>query len=106
MYGRHHPYACQSRFSDLKRNEPFMNRTELSVLDTYFVTGTAVYSRSNSSSNISESINTVANTCSSGDDVHNDSSNKCDNLPFVEVVLHPGDTLLIPPFWIHEVRLN
>ncbi len=81
LYGRHHPYACQSRLADLATGGAFTNRTELTVLRAYH--GSMAPDMTDSTSD------TVTNS----------------EQLIIDVTLHPGDVLIIPPFWLHEVSV-
>eukprot|EP01034_Spumella_vulgaris_P024083 gene24083-30386_t len=93
LHGRHHPYACQSRIADLSTGKGFTNRKELSVL------GDHITQR--------DSTQNSDHTCVSID-TNDDITSASISVPpgytssLIEVVLHPGDILLIPPFWLHE----
>ncbi len=139
MYGRHHPYACQSRVADLLTGARFSDnekgsndshrREELSVLQEYFqqvegrqrLSHTAAATTPDLPDGVTTGDDSAAPACESVTDTAADSTvyhsgsastgagdSYIDGYLFaeegVEVVLRPGDVLLIPPFWIHEVR--
>jgi hypothetical protein len=82
VHGRMHPYACQSRFANLTTGQRFQR-------DSYCITGPCV-------------DNTTTGVCASSLDEP--------IAPYrqrlLQYTLHPGDLLLIPPYWFHEVQTH
>jgi hypothetical protein len=82
VHGRMHPYACQSRFANLTMGQRFQR-------NSYCITGPCV-------------DNTTTGMC----------ANPLDEpiAPYrqhlLQYTLHPGDLLLIPPYWFHEVQTH
>lgn len=89
MYGRHHPYSCQSRYEDLLTATRF-KRKELDVL-------LDVHSKYELIS-----INSDSETCENMYTTGSISSGSYTAHDVLEVILHPGDVLFIPAFWFHE----
>ena len=81
LYGRHHPYACQSRYKDLLSRSRF-ERLELDVLHDLRQKYNIDYP-----ADIQEYI----------------TDPNYDIADVLEVILNPGDVLYIPAFWFHEV---
>jgi hypothetical protein len=95
LHGRHHPYACQSRVANLRTGEGFTNRRELSVLEDYLGLSDICVASGNGSGVCGEfGVPTEDITSTAPPRYTNE---------LIEVVLHAGDILLIPPFWLHEV---
>lgn len=80
VHGRMHPYACQSRLKNIATGELF-NRPPFCI---------------------SGDCSTQANLAD--DNAFNITAYKeYYALHVIEVTMHPGDVLVIPPFWFHEV---
>ena len=86
LYGRNHPFACQSRWKDSRNQNPFHSRIPYSIKNLRpFSELTQKCEPLLVSHFLSETRNS-----SSGPDI-------------VEIILEPGDAIFIPPFWLHEV---
>lgn len=70
LYGRNHPFACQSRYNDIRNNIQKSSHFTIHEYTEYCE-------------------DTIPST------VHHDAG--------IQITLHPGDVLYIPPYWFHEV---
>lgn len=95
MYGRNHPYACQSRWQD-SRKQIFTQRQPYSIKHQQII------SHDSSSCSPINFIDTYDSILSE-DPLHS-SLNYVNHS--IEVILEPMDVLFIPPFWLHEVSVD
>lgn len=126
LYGRHHPYACQSKVADLSTGEGFAQRKELRVLSEYYhsqgipiIADDDVHDDANGdTSEIPHCLGGISNRKSTTSSASSASSASSDcaitdngasepltayHGSLTEVTLYSGDVLMIPPFWLHEV---
>jgi hypothetical protein len=90
IYGRNHPFACQSRWMNASQETPFHSRIlysmkKLSPFTTFPEEGC-----------LPASLNNFLE--------ENRNNSWATEPQIVEIILSPGDILFIPPFWLHEVE--
>ena len=83
IHGRMHPYACQSRYRNITTGDAFSRQP--------FCVAVA-------------SSRTSPCRTSNINDISSSTGELYDKESVQEVTLHPGDVLVIPPFWTHEVE--
>lgn len=89
MYGRLHPYACQSRINDTNTGERF-RRAPYCITHDCSVSQPAGHEATDDRWN----------------NRNNDEYMAYYNQHVVEHTLYPGDVLVIPPFWLHETQTH
>jgi hypothetical protein len=90
IYGRNHPFACQSRWMNAAQETPYHSRIPYSMKNlSSFTTFPEKGCKPASLNNFLE---------------ENRNNSWSTEPQIVEIILSPGDILFIPPFWLHEVK--